>query len=164
MINSQRGVNLLELLISLTLLGLILGIALPNYQALLERQRQIAELNRLQAISQMARTLASLHQQSLTLCPATGPQGCSPSRREAGLLLLDNDLNTIRYFPGKQTKIAFPEQAITFRPLPQRGVGGSLLPCSGFTQQSPKAITLSSVGRPRINHQPALTLINRCEG
>lgn len=162
MINQQQGVNLLDLLVVLALLSLLLGVALPGYQLLQERQRQVAELNRLQALVQQARTLASLHQQTLTLCPTHNAQTCSSSRLGADLLLVDQNLKPLRYYEGNQTRIAFPVHEVTLRPLPQRSSGATLLPCSGFTQQPARAVTLSVTGRPRINEDPPSSLVNSC--
>ncbi|MDR9466828.1 GspH/FimT family pseudopilin [Marinospirillum sp.] len=162
MINHQKGVNLLDMLVALAILTLLTGVAVPGYQSLQEKQRQAAELNRLQAIVQLARTLATLHQQELTLCITQNAQSCSSSRLGADLLLVDQTLKPLRHFPGNTTKIAFPDHDITLQPLPQRSTGATLLPCSGFTQQNAKAVTFSVTGRPRINDDPPSSLVNSC--
>jgi|AntRauTorcE11898_2_1112593.scaffolds.fasta_scaffold35954_2 type IV fimbrial biogenesis protein FimT len=160
--NHQNGVNLLDLLVVLALLALLMGVAFPGYQALQEKQRQAAELNRLQAILQLTRTLATLHQQELTLCLTQNAQNCSSSQLGADLLLVNQALQPLRHFPGHETQIAFPDHDITLQPLPHRSSGGTLLPCSGFTQQPARAITFSVTGRPRINNDPPSSLVNRC--
>jgi len=160
--NKQEGINLLDLLVVLILTTVLMSVAWPNYIGLLEQQRQTAELNRLQSILQLARTLANLHQQNLTLCPTRNAKSCCSSSLAADLLLIDENQRIVRYFPGHMTQIAFPEQDVILRPLPARGAGASLLPCSGFTQRSAKAITLSTVGRPRVNPDPPSSLKSRC--
>lgn len=156
------SINLLDLIAALVITSLLLGVVLPSYQGLSERQHQAAELNRLQGILQQGRTLATLTNQELTLCPAKNASQCQASRLSKHLLLVNQQGKALRFYPGTQSKIAFSQQELQLRPLPQRGAGGTLLPCTGFKQTQARGITLAITGRVRINDDPASSLVSHC--
>ena len=71
-----KGFSLLELLLALSLAALIAAAAIPAWQQLLDRSRATAEINRLIATIQYARSQAVHRRQTVTLCPADGQLGC----------------------------------------------------------------------------------------
>ena len=161
-IRQGGGINLLDLLAALLVTSLLLGIALPGYTRINEHQRQVAELNRLQGLIQQARTLASLRDEAIHLCPSQNGSSCSASLRGEALLLKTANGQLLVTSPGQQTPIAFPDHAVTLLPLPARGTGATLLPCTGFRQVPARGVTFSTTGRVRINDDPPSSLLNRC--
>ncbi|WP_091962970.1 GspH/FimT family pseudopilin [Marinospirillum celere] len=152
----------MDLLLVLAITGLLFGVALPSYQFNVERQQQTAELNRLRGVLQQARLIANLLGQEVFLCPAASSNNCSSAAISEDLLLLTSDGQPLRFYPGSGRVIAFPSHDLSFRPLPRRGAGGTLLPCTGFKYNQPKAITFSVTGRLRINSDPPASLQNLC--
>ncbi|SFX55017.1 prepilin-type N-terminal cleavage/methylation domain-containing protein [Marinospirillum alkaliphilum] len=159
----QGGINLLELLLALAILAILLGVAVPAATRQFEAHHQTAELNRLLAVIHHGRQLASLRGESLLLCPSHRGQSCQSSAAATGnLLLITESGEPLAFFNGQGHGISFPAHEVVLRPLPRRGTGATLLPCTGFRQQAPRAITLSATGRTRINDTPPTSLINRC--
>lgn len=159
----QQGIHLFDLLLGILLLGILLGYALPTYQQTLEIHRQAAELNRLQGILASARLQASVLNQMLTLCVSDNGQSCqSNTSNRGGLLLMDNSLQPLQFFPGNGHPVILSQSELRFRPLPDRVPGGALLPCTGFRYQSARGITLSPVGRIRVNSEPSQDLKTQC--
>lgn len=161
----QEGLNLLELLLTLCLASILLGMVLPTLERLIETHQQAAELNRLRGILDYGRQQASLRGDTLQLCPSQQGQTClTQARPDSGLLLIGSHGERVRFFPGQGHLLAFPDHEVLLRPLPRRGTGATLLPCTGFRQQPPKALTLSATGRVRTNTAPPSTLVRHCRG
>lgn len=161
--NTQRGFNLLELLLTLGIASLLLGVVVPTLEHLIETHRQAAELNRLRSILDYGRQQASLRGETLQLCPSIQGQACqSGSNPDGSLLLTSSQGERIGFFPGQGHPLAFPDHEVLLRPLPRRGTGATLLPCTGFRQQAPRALTLSATGRIRTNDSPPGELIQHC--
>lgn len=158
----QRGVHLFDLLLGLVLLSILLGYVLPSYQRMLEAHRQAAELNRLQGILAFGRLHASVFNQELILCASDHGQSCQSSSGEGGLLLTDQSHQPLQHFPGYGHPVVFNTNSLELRPLPRRGAGGTLLPCTGFRYQSARGVTLSPAGRIRVNSEPPENLKNQC--
>lgn len=159
----QQGIHLFDLLLGMLLLGILLGYALPTYQQTLEIHRQAAELNRLQGILASARLQASLLNQPLIFCVSDNGQSCqNNTNNQGGLLLTDENHQPLQHFPGHGHAVILPHAALELRPLPNRGSGGTLLPCTGFRYQSARGITLSPAGRIRINSEPPQNLETQC--
>lgn len=160
---TQRGLNLLELLLTLGIASLLLGVVVPTLERLIETHHQAAELNRLRSILEYGRQQASLRGETLQLCSSQLGKTCqSGSSPDGNLLLISSQGEPINFFPGQGHPLAFPDHEVWLRPLPRRGTGATLLPCTGFRQQAPKALTLSATGRIRTNTAPSGALIQRC--
>jgi type II secretory pathway pseudopilin PulG len=159
----QQGIHLFDLLLGLLLLGILLGYVLPNYQQTLEIHRQAAELNRLQGILASARLQASLLNQTLIVCTSDNGQSCQSNTNNRGGLLLTNETHQpLQHFPGHGHPVILPQSELELRPLPNRGSGGTLLPCTGFRYQPARGITLSPAGRIRVNSEPPEHLKTQC--
>lgn len=160
----QLGTNLIEILMTLVLISILLGFVAPTYQHMIEKQAQLAELARLEALFNHARLIASYNDKDLRVCAShTGEECNSGAYLEGNLLLLTLDTNQLVHFSrGSGYPVILPEAELTIRPLPKRGAGGSILPCTGFSQIKPKGITLSSAGRVRINDDLTANLIAKC--
>ncbi|WP_114416947.1 GspH/FimT family pseudopilin [Marinospirillum perlucidum] len=163
---SQReggSINLIDLLAALLIISSLLGVALPGYQQLSESQRQAAAINRLKGILSFARSTASLRQEEVRLCPAQDAKQCSSSTVAKNLLLVVDSTNQpLAFFQGLDLPTAFPDHDLTLVPLPHRSSGGTLLPCSGFSEVAARGVTFSTVGRIRVREDPPASLVNTC--
>lgn len=159
--SQMQGINLLEILLVLAVMAVLLGWAMPQTSALRERQLQKLELDRLQLVLQGVRQQAGLRQQSLRICASDDGLHCTSLAVSGGLLVLDAQDQPFSFIDGMGVPLAVSSPLLV-RPLPQRGVGGSLLPCTGFRYQAPQGLTLSVVGRVRREPAPAASLIALC--
>jgi len=66
-VGNQRAFSLLELLISMVLMAVLVNIAIPSFQRILERQRLTAAAESLYAQLQLAKVLALQHKQTIRL-------------------------------------------------------------------------------------------------
>ncbi|MGM0858954.1 MAG: GspH/FimT family pseudopilin [Pseudomonadota bacterium] len=67
--NYAQGFTLLELLITLLIMGVVAAWGIPSFQALGERHARTGEANRLQTALGFARQAAISQRQPITLCP-----------------------------------------------------------------------------------------------
>ncbi|MCZ0928743.1 MULTISPECIES: GspH/FimT family pseudopilin [Halomonadaceae] len=72
-----RGFTLLELLVTLLVMGIIAVWGIPSFQALGERTARTGEINRLQTALGFARQTAITQRRSITLCPIADSQTTS---------------------------------------------------------------------------------------
>ncbi|MEZ5558249.1 MAG: GspH/FimT family pseudopilin [Pseudomonadales bacterium] len=83
----QRGISLIELLVVATVAALLLGVALPAFEALPLRQRSTAAVNAIVAAVHAARTAAVLANQTVTLCPAAAGRCLGRDQWHQGAML-----------------------------------------------------------------------------
>jgi type IV fimbrial biogenesis protein FimT len=68
----QRGLTLIELLVALSLAGILLSLAAPSFRDLLAAQRASAASNAIIGAVRLARAAAISHRRTVVLCPADG--------------------------------------------------------------------------------------------
>jgi type IV fimbrial biogenesis protein FimT len=89
----QQGFTLLELLIGITILGLLLGIGVPALQDLQARNRASATLMNLQALLALARSEAMTQRREVTLCGTQDGSRCARDWQSQTLVFLDANRN-----------------------------------------------------------------------
>jgi len=86
------GFSLIELLASLTVLGLLVAVGVPSFSQMLERQRIEAVMLRLETGITMARTAAMARRTQVVVCPRDGLGECQPGLdwSHGWMLLIDD--------------------------------------------------------------------------
>lgn len=163
----EGGFTLLELLITLLLVGIIAAWGLPNFQALGQRTAQSGEVNRLQSAFALARNTAISQRSQMTLCPATeNHQACHNDW--SGELMIVRGSQTegipaddvLRIVPAQQgTQIVYSRgwSRIRYSPLGYTsGYNGSFAICStnGTEGSQGRKLVLSQLGRLRVDEAP----------
>lgn len=98
----QKGLSLLELLITLTLSAVLLRMALPGFQDLLAAQRASAASNSVIAAVAMARSAAMIYRQNIVICPRDPAGGCGKkSHWSNGAIVFADADNDRRYDHGE---------------------------------------------------------------
>lgn len=104
-----RGFTLVELLVTITLAGLLLSFALPSFQGLVADRRGAAAINQMVAAVNFARALAINGGRNVTLCPGRGDECLERNRWHQGALIfvdangngrLDGDERVERSLPA----------------------------------------------------------------
>jgi len=96
--NKQGGFTLIELIVTLSILGILLATVLPAMQIFVRNQRKTAEVNLLIGALNYTRSEAVIQHRSLRLCGGNAESGCQNERLWRGdwLLVADEQKSRIR--------------------------------------------------------------------
>lgn len=91
----QRGVTLIEVAVTMTVLAICTAIAIPSYRTLIQRQRVDTAMHLLTAHMATARMTAVTRRSRTVVCPSDGNGGCRQDSdwTYGWLLFLDRDDN-----------------------------------------------------------------------
>lgn len=159
----QRGVTLLELLITLIIAGIVLSQALPAFGALVAHNRRSAVLNRFVTALQYARSESLKRGDYVALCKSVDGVRCMSSGYwgEGWLVFVDDDRDRahdaaeplLRQFPALEGGMLARanRNVFTLRPFGLRSTNGTFTVCSAEATVEPRAVIVSVTGRPRIS-------------
>jgi type IV fimbrial biogenesis protein FimT len=92
-----QGFSIVELLVTLAIAALLIGIAIPGFSEFLARQRSIAAVNQLLGAIHFARSAAITRRTTVALCPA---EQAACSRRNqwhlGAMIFKDNNADGVR--------------------------------------------------------------------
>jgi type IV fimbrial biogenesis protein FimT len=127
----QRGMNLLELMMAIAILGIVLAIGVPSYSAMTISNGLTTDTNDLVATMQFARSEAITRGENVTVCAANANlDACSGAGNwTAGWVILDAAANVIRVHPALDNNTAVEVNV-------QNGVGAVTFNRNGFSTNS----------------------------
>lgn len=159
----NRGFSLLELLITVLLAGVLLGVGVPSFADLLARNRQTAEVNALFHALYLARQESIRRRRVVALCPTMDGEDCTPGADwSTGWLMFEN---TDRDAPprndpgepvilvhkvGPRVRIEANRRGFTSRGVRKRATNGTFVICDEAGRVPAKALVVSYTGRPRV--------------
>jgi len=159
---SQRGFNLMELMATVAVLGILLGIAVPSFKETMRNNRLIAQNNELVSGLNLARSEALKMSGPVTVCASTDGAGCSGATTWTTGWIVFSDQNANGTFDGDPEVIlrsqgaAQPEFTITATRSFVRFAGTGTAPSgienfqlvrTGCTGLKARRINVSVVGR-----------------
>ena len=127
----QRGLTVLEIMISVALLGVILAIGIPSYAHMTISNGLTSDTNDLVASMQFARSEAVTRGETVTVCAANANlDACSGAGNwTSGWVILDAAANPIRVHPALTQNAAVEVNV-------QNGVGAVVFNRNGFSTNS----------------------------
>lgn len=131
----QRGLTLLELLVTISIAILLMGWAVPSYQDMRARQEISAETHRLRVALSLARNTAITRRTPVVVCPSPNRQECATGDWSAPLAIMLDDS-----FEG-----GFDDNALLQVVEAGRGVSVSY-------RQDDKWVRYNSLGRPTLHN------------
>jgi type IV fimbrial biogenesis protein FimT len=87
----QKGVTLIEMLISLAIMAIAITAVAPSIQSILIKNRIVSEINELSAIIQFARNQAIDQQITIIVCPSGDFSVCSNNWDDPKIVFIDSD-------------------------------------------------------------------------
>lgn len=92
----QKGVTLVELMITVSIIAIILTFVGPSIQSILIKNRVVAEINETSSLIQYARHHAIDEQAQVVVCPSADYSICSTDWNDPKIVFIDEDDNAIR--------------------------------------------------------------------
>lgn len=91
--NSGRGFTLVELMVVLAVLALMIGIGVPAFNGIIQRNRLAAAANEFVSALQTARMEAVRRNRRAVLCPSTNGTSCGGGNWARLVIFIDEDLS-----------------------------------------------------------------------
>lgn len=85
------GFTILELMITVAVLAILLGIAVPSFSQMIRQNRLATQTNDLLTATAVARSEAVKRGSRITLCPANGNNCSGTAQWDGGLLVITDD-------------------------------------------------------------------------
>lgn len=163
------GFTLLELLCSLAVAGIVLGLGVPTFQTFALDSRRTADINAFVLAIQLARSEAGKRGRTVVVCnspdlvrcgePGTSyasgwivfvnEDGVRPPNRSAGEPLL------YAHLPEIAGSITSNRELYEFRPFRKRSTNGTVTFCDRRGALAARAVIVSYTGRPRVSSRDA---------
>ena len=157
----QRGLTLIELLIVIVLAVILIGWAVPSFQALTARQQVAAEVMRLKTALALARNTAITRRAPVMVCPADADSNqCNGDLSDWTLPLLvvlspgTPEAQVLRRLPASRvTSLSYrQDRAVRYTALGRAsGHNGTFRICGRYDTGS--QVIVSNFGRVRVNAQ-----------
>jgi len=158
-----HGYSLYELLMTITLIGLVLTLGLPSISGTVARSRIRVEVDALFHAIHLARKESIMRRQVVSICPSSDGIDCEPGRNwSIGWLMFENDDRDSppRVDSGEAVlqvhrvadtvKITANRRGFTLRATQRRATNGTIVVCDLAGRAPPKALVISYTGRPRV--------------
>lgn len=163
MLRRNRGYTLYELLVTIGIAALVLGLGLPSFGAMAARQKQRVELDSLFHAIHLARKESIVRRRVVSLCPSPDGRRCVPGRDWSGGFLMfentdadeppqldDGEPVLLRHAAGPRVRITANRRGFTLRGTHKRATNGTLVVCDEAGRIRPRALVISYTGRPRV--------------
>lgn len=161
-----RGFTLYELLVTLVLLALIVGLGLPSFGEMIARHRLQVEVNALFHAIHLARKESIMRHRVVSICPSRDSLSCDPGRDwSVGWLMFENadrdepprrdagEALLQAHKVGENVQIMANRRGFTLRSTQKRATNGTFVVCDRADRTAPKALVVSYTGRPRVTQQ-----------
>jgi type IV fimbrial biogenesis protein FimT len=170
------GISLLELMVTVSVLAILIGLAAPSFSGMwLDAQRTTAVNGFIHSVF-LARSTAVTQGRTVTICRTTDGQNCS--RRVGGwqtgwMVFVNSDddqppardadetiLTVFNAWPGGT--ISSNRATYSFQPYLHRVVNGSVVFCDRRGPSQARAVIIKSAGRPRVSSRDSSNQPLRC--
>ncbi|GAB4193369.1 MAG: type IVa pilus pseudopilin TppE [Wenzhouxiangellaceae bacterium] len=103
---SNAGFTLLELIITITVIVLLVALALPNAQTMINRNRLVAKTNDIVTAINLARSEAVTRAANAGACPSADGAICSAGDWDLGWIVWVDANGDAAYTPGEEVRVS----------------------------------------------------------
>jgi type IV fimbrial biogenesis protein FimT len=161
--SEARGFSLYELMLTITLVALLLGLAIPSFGSIVANHRLKVEVNALFHAVHLARKGSIVRRRVITICPSHNGSDCQAGLDwSAGWIMFvntdrdspavrDPDEPILQHHPVDQNaRIMSNRNSYTLRSTELRATNGTLVFCDRRGRTTARALVISYTGRPRV--------------
>ena len=157
------GFTLYELLITLTLIAILVGLGLPSFAEIAANSRLRTEVDALFHAIHLARKESIMRRSVVSICPSVDGLTCRPGKDwSSGWIMfnnrdrdeppqLDSGEPTLQvHTVGENVRITSNRRGFTLRATQKRATNGTIVVCDSADRVRPRALVVSYTGRPRV--------------
>lgn len=170
------GMTLIELIVALAVVSTLLGLALPSFRSIVERQRTASAHNLLLATIQLARTTSIMQRRTTVVCPSQDGVDCSPGGVWEGGWMAFADINLDGALGSGETRVTYESAGadklrirtsasrpkVQFRPDGRSAGNNVTIRLCATTGQPLQAIVINNGGRARQASAAEVALLAQC--
>lgn len=169
------GVTLIELVVTLSIVGILASLAAPGFANLLADSARTAAVNDLVHAIFLARSEAIRRSRIVSLCPSADGRTCArqydwtqgwivfvnESAEEPAVRGEDEPVLNV-YQGWRRGRITSNRLSYSFRPYTQGVVNGTIVFCDSRGSEHARAIIVSHTGRPRVAKRDSSNKALKC--
>ncbi len=159
---NTHGFSLVEVIITIAILWIVLGVIAPNAKRILDYNRMVADINQASAVFRFARTHAISTYETTKVCPTRDYSQCTLNWTQALMVFVDRNHNDIRDDDepllvassaiAKQHKAKGPQSSVRFYHSGANASPASLILCPVNNDNTlARALVISLQGRARVS-------------
>lgn len=152
-VRCQRGFSLIELLVAISILGILSAIALPSFSEALLSNKLRSYANNLVASAHLARSEAIKSNSVVTLCVSSDGASCAAGGWEQGWIVLSG-ATVIKHQQAVASgyKITASAASVSFQPTGVGATQATLTICRATPTagSQERVVSISATGRPSV--------------
>ncbi len=143
----RNGFTLIELLIAIAIFAILVGIALPNFNTMMQSGRITSATNSQLGFLQLARSEAVKRRSDITVC-ASSDQATCVGNWENGALILQG-ANVLKVLPAAPAgvEVRGAGNSITYRPDGTLAAATTISVCDARGVPSSRSISITFIGQ-----------------
>jgi len=162
----NAGYSLFELLTTLAVAAILLGIGIPSFGSLAADKYLRTEVNALFHAVYLARTESIARRRVVSICPSLDGQYCDPGNdwsqgwilfvnkgRQNPLRRDDDEVLLRRHQVSKTSQIMSNRKGYSLRSTQLRATNGTIVFCDRAGRAESRALVISYTGRPRVTRR-----------
>ena len=171
------GYSLYELMMTVALVSVLLGLGIPSFTHMAANARIRAEVDRLFHAIHLARKESIVRRRVITICPARDDESCDADGDwSRGWMLFvnqdrdwpavrDPDEAVIRHVkPDSRIRISANRKSFSLRSTELRATNGTIIVCDRRGSGRNRALVVSYTGRPRVAYSNGRGEAYQCAG